>query len=39
MRPFHSAVTFDYVIAYSVFQQRTEPLRTFANIIRGIATV
>lgn len=33
------ASTFDYVIAYSVIQQRTEPLKIFADIIQGIPTV
>lgn len=37
VRPFQPAVTFDYVTAYSVVQQRTEPLRAFAEIIRDIA--
>mgnify|MGYP003671598531 FL=1 len=35
--PFRPAVTFDYVIAYSVAQQRTEPLKAFVKIIREIA--
>ncbi|HCQ58635.1 MULTISPECIES: LysR family transcriptional regulator [Sulfitobacter] len=38
VRPFHPEVTFDYVIAYSVIQQRTEPLKAFAKIIRDIAS-